>query len=643
MIKLSQSQSEIVNTSLDKPIQVLASAGSGKTRVLTERVRYILNATKKDGVIALTFTNKAAEEMQSRLVDCDSLEDRTWIATIHAVAQRILEKYGHTIGLPSELHIYERDKDRMEVFLQSLRDDGVDIDDYLNISDVKEQKSREQHLQRYMDGFSSIKRELLTDKDDIEQQFPDNPALWKVFKDYEQALLNSGGIDYDDILVYAHRILLEHEWIAKIYRAKYKHICVDEAQDLNKAQYEFIRALCGDAIKSILMVGDPNQMIYGFNGSSTDYLCKNFVSDFSPVEFSLKENFRSTKAVIRVANKLKPNSQKEYEFALKGRKQIQSFDDETAEAKWVISAIEHFLKEKSHEEIEGEITLDKMVVIARNRFVFKTLEQELKSSGIKFTLRKGERGFDPVSLYGKILDFAIRIKLNPKGWVDGKKLCFLLGLDIPAQWGGDNLLSHWAEQLKRAPSNHANLYAELLDAVGKLEAVNPNIRLLVKDFEAKLKFLANSLSQEIATSEVTNEAEELKRSLDELHQFYACWTLFKRKSLGDSLAAFRNAMALGQLTSESIDSGLTLSTVHTMKGLEKDIVFLIGMCEGVFPDYRAKTKKEIEEERNSAFVAVTRAKRWLYITYPRQRVMPWGDSRFQQQSRFITEIQDGEA
>lgn len=643
MIKLSQSQSEIVSTPFDKPIQVLASAGSGKTRVLTERVRYILNATKKDGVIALTFTNKAAEEMQTRLADCDSAEDRAWIATIHAVAQRILEKYGHTIGLPSELHIYERDKDRMEVFLQSLRDDGVDIDDYLNISDVKEQKSREQHLKRYMDGFSSIKRELLTDQDDIEQRFPDNPELWKVFKDYEQALLNSGGIDYDDILVYAHRILLEHEWIAKIYRAKYKHICVDEAQDLNKAQYEFIRALCGESIKSILMVGDPNQMIYGFNGSSTDYLCKNFVSDFNPVKFSLKENFRSTKAVVRIANKLRPNSQNEYEFAFKGHKKILTLNDETAEAKWVISAIEQFLKMKSHEEIEGEITLDKMVVIARNRFVFKTLEQELNSSGIKFTLRKGERGFDPVSLFGKTLDYAIRIKLNPRGWVDGKKLCALLDLDIPAQWGENDLLNRWAKHLENAPLNHANLYSKLLDAVGDLDAVNPNIRKLVRDFEEELKFLANSLSQEIATSEVISGAEELKRSLDELHQFRACWTLFKIKGLGDSLVAFRNAMALGQLTSESIDSGLTLSTVHTMKGLEKDIVFLIGMCEGVFPDYRAKTKKEIEEERNNAFVAVTRAKRWVFISYPRQRVMPWGDSRSQQQSRFITEILDGEA
>ena len=280
MMNLSSSQAQIVEAPLGQAIQVLASAGSGKTRVLTERVRFILQNTKKESVIALTFTNKAAEEMSGRLDDCDQAEDRAWITTIHSVAQRILEKYGHTVGLPTELHIYDRDKDRMEVFLQSLRDDGVDIDDYLNISDSRERRSREKNLQAYMDIFSRIKRELLTESD-ISDQYPNN-NIWKVFQDYQASLINSGGIDYDDILVYAHKILLTHDWIAKIYRAQYKHICVDEAQDLNKAQYEFIKALCGDVIRSVLMVGDPNQMIYGFNGSSKEYLCTFFLEDFSP-------------------------------------------------------------------------------------------------------------------------------------------------------------------------------------------------------------------------------------------------------------------------------------------------------------------------------------------------------------------------
>jgi DNA helicase II / ATP-dependent DNA helicase PcrA len=636
-MRLSDAQSAIVHSPYDIAIQILASAGTGKTRVLTERVRYILNSTKRKGVIALTFTNKAAEAMQARLTDCDDVEDRAWIATIHSVAQRILEQYGHTIGLPNELHIYDKDKDRMEVFMQSLRDDGVDIDEYLNISDTKEQKNRERNLQSYMDGFSLIKRELLT-KEDVEQRFPDNQALWKVFRDYQQALINSGGIDYDDILVYAHKILLMHDWIANIYRSKYKYLCVDEAQDLNKAQYEFIKALCGDSIKSVLMVGDPNQMIYGFNGSSTDYLCKKFVSDFSPVEFSLKENFRSTKAIIRTANKLKPNSQKEHEFALEGDIKIEALDDETSEANWIINKIQHLIEKKVHEEIEGDIAPDKIVVIARNRFVFPKLESALDSNGIAYSIRKGERRTEQASLFGRILDYAICVKLNPKDWVDGKKLCSLLSLIPPANWGGEDLLSDWVKQLKSSSLNNAILYSELMESIDDLELANPNIRKFARDFEEKLKSLADSLPKEWVDSGITSNAEELKRSLDELNEFKSCWTKFKRKGLGDSLAAFRNALALGKLTDKAEGAGITLSTVHTMKGLEKDIVFLMGMCEGVFPDYRAKSKKDIEEERNNAFVAVTRAKRWLYITYSKQRVMPWGDTRFQRQSRFVTEI-----
>ena len=131
---LSEKQRQIVEQPIQGSIQVLASAGSGKTRVLTERIRYILSGLKKDGVIALTFTNKAAVEMKDRLTKGGVDEDRIWVGTIHSVAQRILEQYGHTIGLPSDVQIFERDKDRMEVFLEALRADGVDIDDYLDLS-----------------------------------------------------------------------------------------------------------------------------------------------------------------------------------------------------------------------------------------------------------------------------------------------------------------------------------------------------------------------------------------------------------------------------------------------------------------------------------------------------------------------------
>lgn len=630
-MSLSSAQSQIVNATLERSIQVLASAGSGKTRVLTERIRFILEMTKKDGIIAVTFTNKAAEEMCERLIDCNEIEERVWISTIHSVAQRILEKYGHTIGLPMDLHIYDRDKDRMEVFMQSLRDEGVDLDSYLNIEDVQELKNREKNLQNYMNIFSTIKRKLLTEVE-INNEYP-NGRVWKAFQDYQRALINSGGIDYDDILVYAHQILLQHEWVAKIYRAKYKHICIDEAQDLNKIQYEFIRVLCGDSITSVLMVGDPNQMIYGFNGSSKDYLCKRFIEDFSPIQFELRENFRSTKSVIRVANKLRPNSQSEIEFALEGIVKIVAYRDEEGEAQAVVRKVQQLLKLETHDEIEGLITLDKIVVIGRNRFVFNKLEKALENNNIAYSLRKGERQLEPSTKFGKVLDYTLRLKLNPKNWVDGKKLCQVLDVTEPNIWT-ERTLDEIANRISSLKRDGDESISVLLCKINELNIEDPKIPKFIKELEEYLTSLVEDHSK--ASDQ---KSEELRLNLEELYEFKRAWTLFRKKGLGESLLAFRNALVLGQLSSDIKDESLTLSTVHTMKGLEKDIVFIIGMCEGVFPDYRAKTRAELDEERNNAFVAVTRAKRWLFISYPEQREMPWGDIKFQRKSRFIQEIE----
>jgi DNA helicase-2/ATP-dependent DNA helicase PcrA len=176
-----------------------------------------------------------------------------------------------------------------------------------------------------------------------------------------------------------------------------------------------------------------------------------------------------------------------------------------------------------------------------------------------------------------------------------------------------------------------SLQAELLANVDSLDSEKPNIPKFYKEFSAQLNALATD-------AELDDKKPEIERSIIELEEFRNAWTRFKVKSIGESLQAFRNALALGQLAESAQGKGITLSTVHTMKGLEKDIVFLIGMVEGVFPDYRAKTAQEIEEEKNSAFVAVTRAKRWLYITYPQKRTMPWGDIRHQTPSRFIKDL-----
>lgn len=627
-MNLSSSQSQIILAPLGQAIQVLASAGSGKTRVLTERVRHIVLSTKKDRVIALTFTNKAAEEMLLRLSDLEDVEDRCWISTIHSVAQRVISQYGHTIGLPVDLQIFERDQDRKAIFLQSLRENGVEIDSFLEVDDVNLRKNRTQIIQNYMDRFSIIKRELLTE-DEVKTRYTED-GFWATYSAYQQALIESGGIDFDDILVYAHRILMEQPWCADIYRAKFKHICIDEAQDLNRAQYEFIKAFCGEQIKSIFMVGDPNQMIYGFNGSSHKFLCDFFIKDFSPKCYTLTENYRSSQAVVELANKLKPGSQVITDFALKGNKKILALDDEDSEAEWICQSIKKILSLGEHPEIEGHISLNNIVIIARNRFVFLTLEEKLKINSIPFSLKKGERGAEPNSTFGKVLDLALRLKLNPKDWVDGKKLCSTLKVSPPTSWGDEGILLELSNKARTAEIPFSSLQADLLEAIYHLKPEAPNI--------PKLHVIFHKILMELGKQDTPERDEEVEISLLELEELRESWTLFRKKGLGESLLAFRNAMALGQLNGEYDPKGLTLSTVHTMKGLEKDIVFLIGMCEGVFPDYRAKLPHEIDEERNSAFVAVTRSRRWIYITYPKRRKMPWGDVKTQLPSRFVTQM-----
>ena len=382
MIQLSEKQAEIVNFPIGNAIQVIATAGTGKTRVLTERIRFILTQTKKDKIIALTFTNKAAEEMQNRLANIPEVQDRVWIATIHSVAQGILEKYGHLIGLPKDLHIYENDRDRMEMFIKSLREGGIDIDKYLNIENKDERKKVDKILKDYMSAFSKIKRENLSESDVIKEY--NNKTVWKKFKDYQVALLESNGIDYDDIIIYAQQILLENPNVARNYRVQYKHICVDEAQDLNKSQYNFIKTFCGDVIKSLLMVGDPDQMIYGFNSSSEKFLCEDFIIDFSPDKFHLKENYRCTKAIVDIANRLKPNKQLSSDYALEGKVCITSYESEEDEALGVVNKIKEIMLDNQTNEIEGGISLDKIVIIGRTKFVLDKVAEELSKNNLSY-------------------------------------------------------------------------------------------------------------------------------------------------------------------------------------------------------------------------------------------------------------------
>ena len=317
--------------------------------------------------------------------------------------------------------------------------------------------------------------------------------------------------------------------------------------------------------------------------------------------------------------------------SVRGHLSSYSFPSEEEEAKWILSRIQHFIELGRHQEIEGPISVKNMVVIARNRFVFSKLECTLREQGIEYNLKVGEREGSPVSRFGKVLDFAIRVKLNPNDWVDGKKLCELICILAPSDWGSDDLLSRFRTDLIEADGSANNLIGDLLCEIENMDVENPNIVKFERHFEMILRDMAVAEPDE-------RKRLEIDRSLVELQEFSERWTRIRKLSLGTALSAFRTATALGKLNPDVSEAGLTLSTVHTMKGLEKDIAFLMGFCEGTFPDYRANTEVKIKEERNTAFAAVTRARRWLFVSYPQARMMPWGSSRSQEPSRFISEM-----
>ena len=210
----------------------------------------------------------------------------------------------------------------------------------------------------------------------------------------------------------------------------------------------------------------------------------------------------------------------------------------------------------------------------------------------------------------------------------GEKLCSLLGVAGCSEWGDPHLLVRLAEAVAQDVPLR-DVQVELLEWIAELDLDAPAMVKFFEHFEAVLSDAGKS----------SPDADgEIERSIRELQDLRDCWMTFRKRGLGESLLAFRNAMALGQVAAGQSLVGVTLSTVHTMKGLERDIVFLAGMCDGVFPDYRANTQKALNEERNNAFVAVTRARRWLFVSYPKRRMMPWGDVKVQHASRFLTEM-----
>jgi DNA helicase-2/ATP-dependent DNA helicase PcrA len=630
-INLSNAQRELVEAS-DGHYLVVASAGSGKTRVLTERVRHLLEVRKtRSRILALTFTNKAAEEMRQRLQDVPDVSDRTFIGTIHSFCQTLVEAHGTAIGYPAMPAILERESDRIamleEVFSQS-----AELGGYLRRHQTP--KERRTYLYGVLEKISLCKRDWKSFQAILNGEWSSHEES-QAFLEYQQHLTSQGVIDFDDILLLSYRILSERAAIAAIYHRTYRYLFVDEAQDLNAVQYAIIRTL-GEKAASVLLVGDPNQAIYGFNGSSKEFMVEEFPRDFTAKRVDLRENFRSSRAVIRTANSLYPHSIELENAALEGELDIAACTDEAAEAIWVRERIAKILADGKHDDIEGRITPDRIAVLARNRYVFGPLQEELEKYAIEYHLRLPGGGAPLESDLGRVFDLGIRILVNPKNRLHYEELRRRLGVSGSSTTYSENPLALVRGACEAASESCRSFTVPLLVAWALIHTD-------VNKFPKALDDLEGSVDQ--WDLEKDGQAEARLLALADLSFLRTVWANYTRRSAKDSrsLAQFRNQMATGETVPNVQGRGVTLATVHAVKGLEYDIVFIMGLVEGGFPDYRAVKAgaAALTEEKNDAFVAVTRSKRLLYLTWPRNKFMPWDKENrvSQRRSRFLDAIE----
>ena len=605
-VELSEEQKQIVLAD-EGALYVAATAGSGKTRVLTERIRYLLSKTKKK-VLALTFTNKAGEEIRERLGDVVDLERRAFIGTFHGFCQSVLENHGNLVGLTKMPHIFEDEVDRLELVEQAIENTPSFAIRY------KAGTSKEQRETRYnvLNFISEIKRNLISDSE--YSNHTDNEDYILLYKNYQDILRSQNAIDFDDLLLQAYNLFVAYPKTAALYRRSFYAICVDEAQDLNNAQYQFLTALTANDYTNLMMVGDPNQAIYHFNGSSSDYMSVNFVSDFDPEIHSLTENYRSSKAVRLAVKNVFPNAEEIAGTVKEGQFEICSLTDAEVEAEWVCKKILSLTASKSHEDIEGEIRFEKIAVLARNKYVFSPLESKLKEEGIPSHMKMSAGAFKFESNAMKIFDLALRVKINPLDVLHKKRLFDLLqikGVDFK-----------YPEQISLLKNKQ---YVCLIENVIALREDGSNLKKAIDRLEENLSI---------------DDENEKNMVLQDLNALRENWYNYAKKSSSRSLQQFKNAMSLGRTNPLTQETGLTLSTVHTMKGQEFDIVFIVGMDDETFPDYRAIRAGGIDlaQEKNNLYVALTRARRFLYITWPEKRKMPWGDFKHRKISRFLENI-----
>ncbi|MEC1159052.1 DNA helicase PcrA [Cytobacillus horneckiae] len=616
----------------DGPLLIMAGAGSGKTRVLTHRIAYLMveKGVNPYNILAITFTNKAAREMRERIQNMmGGAADQIWISTFHSMCVRILRRDIDRIGFNRNFTILDS-TDQQSVIKNILKEKNLDPKKF--------------DPRAILGSISSSKNELITPEEyaktagDYFQQ-----VISDVYTDYQKRLRKNHALDFDDLIMLTIQLFNRVPEVLEYYQRKFQYIHVDEYQDTNRAQYMLVKLLA-NRFRNLCVVGDSDQSIYRWRGADIANILS-FEKDYSNAKvILLEQNYRSTQRILNAANGVIAKNMNRKAKNLwtenpEGSK-INYFraDSEQGEGQFVVSKIKEIKNAENR-------NLSDFAILYRTNAQSRVMEEMLLKSNIEYSIVGGIKFYDRKEI--KDILAYLRLIANPDDDISLQRV-----INVPKRGIGSGSI----DKIANFAAMHDMTMFEALESI-ELIGLSPKItksasefRDLVKNYTQMQEYLSvTELVEEILDKSGYREMLKAEKSieaqsrLENLDEFLSVTKNFEDGSEDKSLVAFLTDLALVADIDKLDDDGekadaVVLMTLHSAKGLEFPIVFLMGMEEGVFPHSRSLMEEaEMEEERRLAYVGITRAEKELYITNAQMRTL-FGRTNMNPPSRFIKEI-----
>lgn len=633
---LNPVQQEAVKTT-DGPLLLMAGAGSGKTRVLTHRIAYLMaeKHVAPWNILAITFTNKAAREMKERV---ESIlgpgADDIWISTFHSMCVRILRRDIDRIGINRNFSILDT-ADQLSVIKGILKERNLDPKKFDprsilgTISSAKNELTEPEEFSKVAGGYYD---QVVSD----------------VYTDYQKKLLKNQSLDFDDLIMTTIKLFDHVPEVLEFYQRKFQYIHVDEYQDTNRAQYMLVKQLA-ERFQNLCVVGDSDQSIYRWRGADIANILS-FEKDYPNASvILLEQNYRSTKRILRAANEvIKNNSNRK-------PKNLWTENDEGIKISYYRGDNEfgegQFVAGKIHQlHSSGKRKLSDIAILYRTNAQSRVIEETLLKAGLNYNIVGGTKFYDRKEI--KDILAYLRLVSNPDDDISFTRI-----VNVPKRGVGATSLEKIASY---AAMNGLSFFQAIqqVDFIGvSAKAANAldSFRQMIENLTNMQDYLSiTELTEEILDKTEYREMLKAEKSieaqsrLENIDEFLSVTKNFEQKSEDKTLVAFLTDLALiadiDQLDQKEEESGgkdaITLMTLHAAKGLEFPVVFLMGLEEGVFPHSRSLMEEaEMEEERRLAYVGITRAEQELYLTNAKMRTL-FGRTNMNPESRFIAEIPD---